>query len=138
MSWSILLAGGMCGKGGSAMKEPFDIHSQEELSEMIERNENFDGQRADFAKLKLYQEIKTDLTDFLQLCDDVLRLEEIKPNKYERNALISLDVKIVSTFDKDETAMLTSIMNKADLVTVSAVGGKFIRYSFGVEDVWIE
>ena len=120
------------------MKEPFDIHSQEELAEMIERNENFDGQRVDFAKLKLYQEIKTELTDFLQLCDDVLRLEEIKPNKYERNALISLDVKIVSTFDKDETAMLTSIMNKADLVTVSAVGGKFIRYSFGVEDVWID
>ena len=82
MSWSILLAGGMCGKGGNAMKEPFDIHSQKELAEMIERNENFDGQRADFAKLKLYQEIKTELTDFLQLCDDVLRLEEIKPNKY--------------------------------------------------------
>lgn len=119
-------------------KDLFDIPYQEELAEMIERNENFDGRRADFAKLKLYQEIKTNLTEFLQLCDDVLRLEETKPNKCERNALISLDVKIVSTFDKAETAMLTSIMNKADLVTVSAVGGKFIRYSFGVENVWIE
>lgn len=119
-------------------RETFEIPSQDEIAAMIERNENFAGKRADFAKLRLYQEIKADLLEFLQVCDDVLQVKEIKPNQYEKNALISIDVSIVATFNKAETALLTAIMNKADRVVVNGTGGEFVRFSFGVENVWIE
>lgn len=110
----------------------------EEFDELYQENENFDGRRADFCKLRLYQEIKGDLTEFLQHCDDVLKLTEIKPNRYERNALICLDIKAVSTFDRDELAKLTAIMNKADRVIVSGAESAGVRLSFGVENVWVE
>lgn len=119
-------------------KETFEIPSQDELAAMIERNENFAGKRADFAKLRLYQEIKSDLLEFLQVCDDVLQVKEIEPNQYEKNAMISMDVPVVATFDKEESALLIAIMNKADRVVVNGTGSEFIRFTFGIENVWIE
>lgn len=111
-------------------------YTPEEIEAMYQRNENFDGRRANFGKLRLFQEIKTDLTNFLQSCDDVYKLEEVRPNQYEKNALLFLDIKAISTFNKDEVAMLTAIMNKADRVIISAIEGGSIRISFGVENVW--
>jgi len=105
---------------------------------MYQRNENFNGKRADFDKLRLFQEIKAGLTKFLQRCGDVRKLEEIKPNQYEKNAILFLDVSSVAAFNKDETAMLTAIMNKADRVVVSTVGGSCTRFSFCVENIWTD
>lgn len=111
-------------------------YTPEEIEAMYQRNENFNGRRANFGKLRLFQEIKADLTNFLQSCDDVCKLEEVRPNQYEKNALLFLDINAVSTFNKDEVAMLTAIMNKADRVIVNAVGGSSVRISFGVENIW--
>ena len=113
-------------------------YSPEEIEAMYQRNENFNGKRADFDKLRLFQEIKTELTEFLQCCGDVRKLEEIKPNQYEKNAILFLDVSIVAAFSKDEVAMLTAIMNKADRVVVSTVGGSCTRFSFCVENIWTD
>lgn len=113
-------------------------YSSEEIEAMYQRNESFSGKRADFDKLRLFQEIKADLTEFLQRCDDVRKLEEIKPNQYEKNAVLFLDVNIISTLNKDETAMLMAVMSKADRMVVSALGNGCIRFSFCVENVWIE
>lgn len=60
-------------------------YSPEEIEAMYQRNENFNGKRADFDKLRLFQEIKAGLTKFLQRCGDVRKLEEIKPNQYEND-----------------------------------------------------
>lgn len=113
-------------------------YSPEEIEAMYQRNENFNGKRADFDKLRLFQEIKAGLTEFLQRCGDVRKLEEIKPNQYEKNAILFLDVSVVTTFSKDETAMLTAIMNKADRMVVSTVGGNCTRFSFCVENIWTD
>lgn len=113
-------------------------YSPEEIEAMYQRNENFNGKRADFDKLRLFQEIKAGLTKFLQRCGDVRKLEEIKPNQYEKNAILFLDVSSVAAFNKDETAMLTAIMNKADRMVVSTVGGSCTRFSFCVENCWTE
>lgn len=113
-------------------------YSPEEIEAMYQRNENFNGKRADFDKLRLFQEIKAGLTEFLQRCGDVRKLEEIKPNQYEKNAILFLDVSIVATFSKDETAMLTAIMNKADRMVISIVDGSCTRFSFCVENIWTE
>lgn len=113
-------------------------YSPEEIEAMYQRNENFNGKRADFDKLRIFQEIKAGLTEFLQRCGDVRKLEEIKPNQYEKNAILFLDVSSVAAFNKDETAMLTAIMNKADRMVVSTVGGSCTRFSFCVENIWTE
>ncbi len=111
-------------------------YTPEEIEAMYQCNENFSGRRADFGKLRLFQEIKADLVKFLHSCDDVCKLEEVRPNQYEKNALLFLDIKAISTFNRDEVAMLTAIMNKADRVIVSAIGGSNVRISFGVENIW--
>ena len=119
------------------MSNNYDKITPEEFGEMVDRNENFNGKRADFTKLALYQEIKADLVDFLQDCNDVVKLSECKPNQYEPNAVIFLDIKTISTFDKAETAKLTAIMGKADRIMMSG-GDRGIRISFGIEKIWIE
>lgn len=114
-----------------------DIPSDEEIAAMIDRNENFNGKSADFSKLALYQAIKSELVDFLQDCDDVVKLSECKPNQHEQNAVIFLGIKTISTFDKVETTKLTAIMGKADRIMMSG-GDRGIRISFGIEKIWIE
>lgn len=118
------------------MSNIYDI-TPKEFGEMVDRNENFNGKRADFSKLALYQEIKADLVDFLRDCDDVVKLSECKPNQYEPNAVICLDIKTISTFDKVETAKLIAIMGKADRIMVSG-GDRCIRISFGIEKIWTD
>lgn len=111
-------------------------YTPEEIDAMYQRNENFDGKQANLDKLQLFQEIKADLTEFLHNCDDVYKLDEISPNKHEKNALLFLDLHVLSVFSKNEVAMLTAIMNKADRVIISAIKGGGIRISFGVENIW--
>lgn len=119
------------------MSNIYNNITPEEFGRMVDHNENFNGKSANFSKLVLYQEIKSELMDFLQDCDDVVKLSEYKPNRYEQNAVIFLDIKTISTFDKVETAKLTAIMDKADRIMVSG-SDQGIRISFGVEKIWIE
>ena len=46
-------------------------YTPEEIAEMHDRNENFNGTRANFSKIKLYQAVKSDLVEFMNMCDDV-------------------------------------------------------------------
>ena len=119
------------------MSNTYDNITPEEFGRMVDYNENFNGKRADFSKLALYQEIKADLMGFLRDCNDVVKLSECKPNQYEPNAVIFLDIKTISTFDKVETAKLIAIMGKADRIIVSG-GDQGIRISFGIESIWAE
>ena len=77
-------------------------YTPEEIAEMHDRNENFNGTRANFSKIKLYQAVKSDLVEFM---------------------------------NKEETAALTAIMNKADGTVISAVDGH-VRVSFDINDIW--
>ncbi len=113
-------------------------YSPEEIEAMYRRNENFDGKQVAFDKLQLFHELKADLAEFLQHCDDVQRLEEIRPNPREKNAILFLDVGIVTTFDKEEISILTTIMERADRTVVSAIGNDCIRFSFCIENIWTE
>ena len=45
-------------------------YTPEEIAEMHDRNENFNGTRANFSKVKLYQAVKSDLVEFMNMCDD--------------------------------------------------------------------
>lgn len=119
------------------MSNAYDKISPEEFGEMVDRNENFNGKSADFSKLALYQEIKAELMDFLQDCDDAVKLSECKPNQHEQNAVVCLDIKTISTFDKVETAKLIAVMGKADRIMVSG-GDQGIRISFGIEKIWTD
>lgn len=112
-------------------------YTQEEIEAMYQRNENFNGKRANFGKLRLFQEIKEDLTDFFQRCNDAKKLEEIKPNQYEKNAVLMLDMNAISTLNKEEMTALTATMNKADRMVISAMDGG-VRFSFCVENIWTE
>lgn len=111
-------------------------YTPEEIEAMYQCNENFNGRRANFSKLQLFQEIKVGLIKFLDRCDDAYKLEEVSPNQYEKNALLFLDMKSISTLNRDEVAMLTAIMNKADWVVISADKESSFRISFGVENIW--
>lgn len=77
------------------------------------------------------------MTDFFQRCNDAKKLEEIKPSQYEKNAVLLLDMGVISTLNKEEMTMLTATMNKADRMVISAMDSG-IRFSFCVENIWAE
>ena len=105
------------------------------LGEMHDRNENFNGTRANFSKIKLYQAVKSDLVEFMNMCDDVRMIDGYDPNMKEKHAILWLDFSPAATLNKEETAALTAIMNKADGTVISAVDGH-VRVSFDINDIW--
>lgn len=113
-------------------------YSSEEIDAMIRKNETFKGKHVSFDKITLFNEIKEGLDSFLQCCGAAQKIEEIKPNQYDRNAVLVLDIDLVSILDKAEVSMLTAIMKKADRVVFSAAGEDCIRISFGIEDIWTD
>lgn len=98
-------------------------------------NENFNGTRANFSKIKLYQAVKSDLVEFMNMCDDVRMIDGYDPNMKEKHAILWLDFSPAATLNKEETAALTAIMNKADGTVISAVDGH-VRISFDINDIW--
>ena len=110
-------------------------YTPDEIGEMHDRNENFHGTQANFEKLALYREVKDDLTRFLLSCDDVRMVDGYDPNTREKHAVLWLDFAPAATLDKEETAALTAIMNKADGTIISAVEDH-VRISFEINDIW--
>ena len=53
----------------------------------------------------------------------------------EKHAILWLDFSPAATLNKEETATLTAIMNKADGTVISAVDGH-VRISFDINDIW--
>ena len=102
-------------------------YTPEEITEMHDRNENFNGTRANFSKIKLYQAVKSDLVEFMNMCDDVRMIDGYDPNMKEKHAILWLDFSPAAT--------LTTIMNKADGTVISAVDGH-VRISFDINDIW--
>ena len=110
-------------------------YTAEQIGEMNDRNENFRGTRANFAKMQLFQEIRSDLLDFLSGCDEVRLVDGYSPNGNEKNSILWLDLSSIATLSKEDTAALTLIMNKADSTTISAVEDH-VRITFYVNNVW--
>lgn len=114
-----------------------DNYTPEEIVAMHDRNENFNGREANIAKILLYDEIKANLMAFKQRCDEVLLVDGFDPNNKEKHALLWLELRFATTLDKEETAALTAIMNKADGVVLAAAGDH-VRISFEVNDIWLD
>lgn len=110
-------------------------YTPEEIAEMHDRNENFNGTRANFSKIKLYQAVKSDLVEFMNICDDVRMIDGYDPNMKEKHVILWLDFSPAATLNKEETAALTAIMSKADGTVISAVDGH-VRISFDINDIW--
>ena len=66
-------------------------YTPEEIAEMHDRNENFNGTRANFSKIKLYQVVFDGLVEFMNMCDDVRMIDGYDPNMKEKHAILWLD-----------------------------------------------
>ena len=110
-------------------------YTPEEIAEMHDHNENFNGTQANFEKVQLYHAIRNDLIEFMSLCDDVHLIDGYNPNTREQLAILWLDFSPASTLDKEEIAALVAIMQKSDGVVISAVDGH-ARISFDVNNIW--
>ena len=110
-------------------------YTPEEIAEMHDRNENFNGVRANFEKIKLYHDIRDGLVDFMGTCQDVRQLDGYAPNPKEKHAMLWMDFSPAAILNESETKMLASIMGMADGVVLSAVDG-CVRISFDVNNIW--
>ena len=57
------------------------------LRELIEAY--WDERSGDFSRLRLYEEIKTGLIEFMENCDKARRIEESRPNSTKQNAMMT-------------------------------------------------
>lgn len=112
-------------------------YTPEKIAEMHDRNENFHGTQANLAKIRLYNEIEDDLAELMQRCDEVRLVDGFAPNAKEKHAMLWLELRFAATLDKEETAALTAIMNKADGVVLAAAGDH-IRISFQIDNIWLD
>lgn len=109
----------------------------EELTEILYETEHFVGRVANMNKVMLYWEIKDDLIRFERGCDKVQAVHGFDPNPRERHAILWMDFVFVAMLNAAETAELTSIMAKADAVTLTGAGDH-VRICFDVRDIWAE
>lgn len=117
-------------------KNPLEL-TAEEIAVLHEGNEKYHGDTPDFTKIERYGKIESVAQCFMDKCDEVARIEKLRPNPHERHALVCVDLKFAATLDQRETAMLTELLQLADRVTVSA-NGEFTRFSLAVENIWEE
>lgn len=107
----------------------------DQIAEMHDHNEYFHGKTADFSKVMLYNEIKEELIELQKKCPDICKIDELPPGGCKRNAIICLDVDVISIFDKDAANILGDVIQKADRVIVGTDSSR-VRFSFCVENVW--
>lgn len=112
-------------------------YSPEQIAEMHDYNENFNGTRANFSKMQLYQDIRNDLEKFMESCKDVQLVNGFTPNIREKHAMLWMDFYPAAILNKEDIALLVSAMQKADGVVFAAVDNH-IRISFDVKNVWEE
>ena len=110
-------------------------YTPEEIGAMHDRNENFRGKQANFEKIQLYQAVKRDLVEFQKRCHSVQVVDGYDPNIREKHALLWMDLFPIANLDKEETAVLTAIMNKADSTNITAMKNR-TRISFVIKNIW--
>lgn len=117
-------------------KNPLEL-TAEEIAVLHDDNEGFHGDTPDFEKIERYGKIESTAQRFMDECDEVSRIEKLRPNPRDRHALVCVDLKFAATLDRRETAMLTELLQLADRVTVSA-SGEFTRVSLAIDNIWEE
>lgn len=110
-------------------------YSPEEIGVMHDRNENFQGTQANFEKLQLYQDVKRGLMEFKEHYECVWNAGEYTPNTREKHAVLWIDLCHCAYLNREEIAVLTEIMGKADGVVFTAIGA-CVRISFAVKNIW--
>ena len=110
-------------------------YTPEEIAAAHDRNESFSGTRENMDKIRLYQTIKHDLSEFVKLCKDAERVDGFDPNVHEKHAILWLDFSPAAILSAEETAALVAIMTKADGTVISAVDGH-VRITFDIKNIW--
>ncbi len=106
----------------------------DEIAAMHDANENFDGSVADFEKVRLFHEIKKQLTEFNQKVDGAVA-GYYEPNTHERNAILWLTLPPGVFLSSEPTAILADVLAKTDNLSVSYYEDK-IELVFGLKDIW--
>lgn len=114
---------------------PLNALTPQEIGLLYDLNESFCGADADVEKLRQYAALKDAVVRFVSDCAEAHQITEHEPNQAERNAVIRLDVKAITTMSKQESSLLADALRAADFVVVSPVDD-YIRYSFAVENIW--
>lgn len=107
------------------------------ITSLYERNENFVGTIADFTKMQRYQALRDQVRKVRELCRDARLVVELEPNSYEMNALICMDIPCVFTMDEKQSRAFAKLLTLSDRFTISALPGKQIRVSFGIERIFL-
>ena len=116
-------------------QKPISLLTPQEIGILYDLNESFCGVDADVEKLRQYAMLKDAVVRFVSDCAEAHQLTEHEPTQEERNAVIRMDVKAITTMSKEESALLADALRAADFVVVSLVDD-YIRYSFSVENIW--
>ena len=112
-----------------------ESYTPDEIVAAHDRNESFSGTRANMDKIRLYQTVKSDLTEFVKLCNDAELVDGFDPNVHEKHAILWLDFSPAAILSAEETAALAAIMTKADGTVISAVDGH-VRITFDIKNIW--
>lgn len=110
-------------------------YTPEEIAEAHDRNENFNGRRANMEKIRLYQEVKADLIKFMERCEDVRQVDGYDPNIREKHAMLWIDLAPAAILNKEEATMLAAIICKTDGLVISTVEDH-VRISFDIKNIW--
>ena len=110
-------------------------YTPEKIGAMHDRNENFQGTRANFEKLQLYQSVKRSLMEFKGRCECVQAVDGYDPNTREKHAILWMDFSPAATLSSEQTAALTAIMNEADGIIITAIED-CTRISFVIQNIW--
>ena len=108
----------------------------EQIAEMHDRNESFEGHSADLKKVFAYNEIRTSLNALMDKLDGAMQLSELKPNPSSPHATLSIDIEPPATMGDVLSNALSDAMSKADRVSIAVRNNGRVRLSFAVENIW--
>lgn len=116
--------------------KPIDQLTPYEIGLLADWNESFYGDELDEKKLRQYAEVKDLAVQFLSAGKNAVKLFESAPDRHKANAVIYVDLAPYGMLRREEKRLFQKLIGKADDVSICAIDGPYLRYSFGVVGIW--
>ena len=115
-----------------------NLFSDEELEQLLARNELFEGHMADWTALQRYAKLAAAARWLDANSTEVVRVEIEDCSPSRPNAVVVMDIRRLASLQGRELKVYAGIVALADDLFLAGNKDEIVRFTFGIRDIWQE
>ncbi|MDO4841656.1 MAG: hypothetical protein Q3982_03150 [Phoenicibacter congonensis] len=124
--------------GGTKIPRPAWSMSPDEISELIDRLDHYDGKTLNMKKAQQMMRLGELAKWLLDNSMDITTIDIERIHPSHPNALVWIELKRLSSLDDEELEVFKEMTSLADHIFFSGIADDVIRVSFAIQRVWDE